>query len=457
MSVHKKFKYKNIKEVQEDIHKMNLQIDLSSSLAPLHRRVKIGQKETHNSIAILPMEGCDSNKDGSPSELVKRRYYRFASGGAGLIWWEANAVVEEGKANPCQMMITEKNSQQFKKLVFTCNQMAIKENGYKPLNILQLTHAGRYSRPFSDHPRPMILQHDPVLDQPVGIDSGVPVLTDDYLDGLVDDYVKSAELALEAGFDGVDIKACHRYLISELLASRIRTGKYGGSFENRVRFLIDVVEAVKAKMPKNFIVASRYNVFDAHPFPYGFGCARENLWSFNPDEPVKIAKWLHKAGVDLLSTSAGNPYYIYPHVTRPFDVASEGIPIPKEHPLESIERLFMFSRQIQKAVGKVPVVGNGYTWLRQFSPYAAASNILKGDIYMMGLGRMALAYPEAARDILQKGELDPKKCCITCSKCTQIMRNHGKTGCVIKDSDIYLPLYNQSERDKKKRKEKEKK
>jgi len=148
-------------------------------------------------------------------------------------------------------------------------------------------------------------------------------------------------------------------------------------------------------------------------------------------------------GVSVVSITAGNPYYKKPYLTRPFDVPVAGAPVPDEHPLESISRLFLMARDIQKAVPKVAVVGGGYSWLRQYSANAAAAHIAKGDVSLVGLGRLAFAYPDFARDILQCGSLDKSKVCIACSKCTQIMRDKGRTGCVIRDSEIYLPIYKQ--------------
>ena len=295
-----------------------------------------------------------------------------------------------------------------------------------------------------DQPAPIIPQHDPILDQRTGVNEDTAVVTDDYLEGLVEKYVASALLAKEAGFDGVDIKACHRYLLSELLASHTRIGKYGGSFENRSRLILEIIREVKKAAGEDFIVASRFNVFDAHPFPYGFGCDQEDMWKFDETEPLLLVRRMCEEGVELLSNSAGNPYYIYPQVTRPFDLSSMGIPIPEEHPLESIARLFDFTRRIQEAAGNVPVVGNGYTWLRQYLPYAGAANLINGSCSFVGLGRSSFAYPDAPADILLRGSMKPDKVCIACSKCTQIMRDHGRTGCVIRDSKVYVPLYKEA-------------
>jgi len=200
---------------------------------------------------------------------------------------------------------------------------------------------------------------------------------------------------------------------------------------------------VRAEVGRDFILACRFNVFDAHPYPYGFGEDKEDMWTFDPEEPMALVRLLRDKGMELLSNSAGNPYYIYPQVTRPFDVSSMGIPVPDEHPLESVARLFAFTRRIQNEVKDVPVVGNGYTWLRQFFPNAGAANLASGSCSFVGLGRSSFAYPDAPRDIILNGAMDPAKCCTTCSKCTQIMRDHGKSGCVVRDAKVYAPLYKQ--------------
>lgn len=445
MAGHEKFQFKTLDEVRAKIDELGISMNLDEDISILKQPIKVGNRIVPNRMAVLPMEGCDSNRDGSPSELVKRRYLRLAEGGYGLIWWEACAIVEEGRANELQMMLTPQNQKEFASLLEEVNRAAKERNGEenKPVHILQLTHSGRYSRPVGHKAAPIVPQHDPILDPRVGLSEDAPVVTDEYLDSLPQMYAKSALLAKEAGFDGVDIKACHRYLMSELLASHTREGKYGGSFENRSRLLRDSVRAVREAVGEDFIIACRFNVFDAHPYPYGFGEDEHDFWKFNPEEPMKLVKMLVEEGVQLLSNSAGNPYYIYPQVTRPFDLSSMGIPTPDEHPLTSMVRLFDFTRQIQEAAGDVPVVGNGYTWLRQFLPYAGAANIRDGSCSFVGLGRSSFAYPDAPHDLFTEGAMKPEKCCITCSKCTQIMRDHGRTGCVIRDSAIYAPLYKQ--------------
>jgi NADH:flavin oxidoreductases, Old Yellow Enzyme family len=437
-----KFNFKSIEELEAKTKELGVDISYNEDISVLSRKVKINKAAAPNSIAILPMEGCDSEPDGSPSDLVKRRYKRFASGGAGLIWYEACAVAPEGKANPLQMSLTKDNISKFADLVKESNAAAADSCGssHKPVNILQLTHSGRYSRPV-DKAAPLVPQHDPLLDPRVGLASDAPVLTDEYLDNLIGKYVQSAVLAREAGFNGVDIKSCHRYLLSEILASHTREGKYGGSFENRTRFLLTTIKEVRKAVGEDFIIACRFNVFDSHPYPYGFGVDKDDCWKPDLTEPMKLIKLLVENGVDLFSNSCGNPYYRFPQVTRPFDLPTAGGEIPDEHPLESISRMFGFTAAIQEAAGDIPVIGNGYSWLRNFLPYAGAANIASNKCTMVGIGREAIAYPDAPKDIISTGRMDPKKCCIACSKCTQIMRDHGKAGCVVRDSEIYAPIY----------------
>ncbi|MDY4611459.1 MAG: NADH:flavin oxidoreductase [Sphaerochaetaceae bacterium] len=443
MSLHEVFHYKSLEELLSAVSQLGVDMACSTDLSIFASPMPVGRKSAPNRFAILPMEGCDSRPDGGPSDLVVRRYRRFFSGGAGLVWWEANAVVQEGRANELQMMLTDANAAEFAVLLKDCRQAALERNGAAPVSVLQLTHSGRYSRPVGHVPAPIVPQRDPILDARSGVDSDLQVCSDEYLESLIPRYVHSAILAKEVGFDGIDVKACHRYLLSELLASHTRTGRFGGSYENRSRLMLSIIREIRKACGDDFIIASRFNVFDAHPYPYGFGEDEHDMWRFDPTEPVRLVRDMVAAGVDLLSNSAGNPYYIYPQVTRPFDVSSQGIPVPQEHPLESIARLFAFTRTVQDAAGDIPVVGNGYTWLRNFIPYVGAANLEAHGCSFVGLGRSAIAYPDAPRDILSGAGMDPKKCCVTCSRCTQIMRDHGRTGCVIRDAGTYGPLYRQ--------------
>jgi glutamate synthase (NADPH/NADH) small chain len=99
------------------------------------------------------------------------------------------------------------------------------------------------------------------------------------------------------------------------------------------------------------------------------------------------------------------------------------------------------TRQIQQAVPDLPVVGGGYGWLRHLMPYVAAGVVRRGWATLIGQGRGAFAYPDSVNDLLTVGAMDPEKTCVTCSGCTQIMRDGTMTGCVVRDQAIYSVQY----------------
>ncbi|MBC7186925.1 MAG: FAD-dependent oxidoreductase, partial [Calditrichaeota bacterium] len=305
--------------------------------------------------------------------------------------------------------------------------------------VLQLTHSGRYSKP-TGKPAPIIAHHSKVLDPLHQLPPDYPLISDAELDRLQEMYVSAAKLAAQAGFDGVDIKACHRYLVSELLASFTReNSKYGGSFENRTRFLREVVHKITEQVPGVF-VTTRLNVYDAIEYPYGFGVSRKDHKVPDLREPIRLVGMLKGLGMPVLNLSIGNPYY-NPHYGRPFDFPIKGGYIPDVHPLEGIDLFLRITRDIQRAHPDLPVVGSGYSWLRFFLPNVAAGVVRQGWATLIGLGRGALAYPDFVRDLENVGAMDPYKCCISCSACTQIMRDGLSTGCVIHDKEIYSVNY----------------
>jgi 2,4-dienoyl-CoA reductase-like NADH-dependent reductase (Old Yellow Enzyme family) len=423
-------------ELEAKIASLGLEIRLDTDLEPLERRVKIGALRTPNSLAVHPLEGRDSTPEGRPGELAFRRYQRFAEGGAGLLWFEATAVVPEGRGDHRQLLLSEENLPAFAEMVRRVEQAAAAFGpAHRPVTVLQITHSGRFSEPI-----PSSASHSEALDAKRGVPSDYPLISDGELEDLEDHFVTAADLAHQVGFNAVDIKACHGYLASELLAAHTRPGEYGGSFENRSRFLINIVEKIRAKVGDGLALAVRLNAYDGIPYPYGWGVAQGGSAEEDLTEPIRLVRLLYDKGVRLASISAGNPYY-NPHVTRPFDTPAKGGEVPSEHPLLGVDRLFRITRQIQQAVPKMVIVGAGYSWLRQFLGNAAAANIRNGWVTIAGVGREALAYPDFARDLLIKGELDPEKTCITCSRCSDLMRACGKAGCVVFDPQVYRPIY----------------
>jgi 2,4-dienoyl-CoA reductase-like NADH-dependent reductase (Old Yellow Enzyme family) len=238
-------------------------------------------------------------------------------------------------------------------------------------------------------------------------------------------FADIAKLAVAAGFDGIDIKACHGYLISELHASFTRKGLYGGSFENRTRFIRNVFAAIKAVVPKEFLVTTRINIHDAYPYPYGFGVAQDDTATPDLSEPIELFKQLN---LDMLNITMGNPMF-NPHVNRPVDI-------------EGVVRICKLTGDVQKAFPDLPVILSGPTFMKdKFAQYAAGA-VEQGYCTLVGFGRMSWAYPGFAKDVIS-GSIDKKQLCVTCGKCSQLMRTGGCTGCVVRDS-YYTNLYKET-------------
>ncbi|MBN2327577.1 MAG: FAD-dependent oxidoreductase [Candidatus Omnitrophica bacterium] len=439
MSEHDRFRFHSLDELKQKIDELGLDIPTSDDFSILAEPVSYGSKMVPNRLACHPMEGCDGLPNGAPSDLTLRRYKRFGAGGAGLIWGEACAITPESRANPRQLWIHDETVNDFRRMVELTREEARKSMDHDPFLVLQLTHSGRYSRPVKK-PAPIIAHHSEILDPKHNLPPDYPLITDEELDRLQDIYVQAAEMAREAGFDAVDIKSCHRYLMSELLASHTReNSRYGGPFENRVRLLLETVAKIRKAMP-DFEVTSRLNVYDAISYPYGWGVDRDDYRKPDLTEPKKLVGLLQDLGYHGINVTIANPYF-NPHYGRPYDHPIVGGYPPKEHPLEGVERMLRMAEAIQKSHPDLTIVGTGYSWLRHYVPYFAAGTIKEGWNSIVGLGRGGFAYPDFAHDILKKGGMAPMKVCITCSSCTQIMRDHGRTGCVVRDPDVYEEIY----------------
>ncbi len=417
--------------------KYNANLPFTEDISVLAREMTIASKKVANRLVCQAMEGCDAAFNGSPDTLTKRRYDRLSKGGAGIIWFEATAVMREGRANPRQLFIQKENADDFGRLVDAIKENAMKTNGIEPLVIMQATHSGRYSKP-EGRPDPIIAYNNPIFEK----ESPIPkerIASDDYLQRVSEALVNAAALAKSAGFDGVDIKCCHRYLCSELLSAYNREGIYGGSFENRTRLLIESVKGARQLCGDEFLVTSRLNVYDGFPYPYGFGVSREEgSMKIDMSESVLLVKRLYDLGVRLINISMGNPY-VNPHVNRPFVIGGYE---PPEHPLLGVRRMLEGAATIKEAVPEMAVISSGLSYLSLAAPNVASAYIQGGRFDFAGFGRNSLAYPDFARDILINGGMKREKCCICCSKCTQIMRKAGGTpGCVVRDGEVYLPIY----------------
>ncbi len=445
-SPHEPFHFQDWAQIEARCAELGVSLPYAPDVSVLTRPITLAGRKLPNALMIHPVEGCDGDARGYPQELTFRRYRRFGAGGAGMIWLEAAAVVYEGRANPRQLYLIPENLPGLRRLVEETHRAAQEARGaeHRPLLVAQLTHSGRYSKPRG-FPEPIIAHHSEPLDPRHNLPADYPLISDEELDALPEEYVRAARVARDAGFDAVDVKATHRYLLNELLASFTReNSRYGGSFENRTRLLLEIVRRIAAEVPE-VILSTRLNVYDALPYPWGFGMARDGSMQPDLSEPVALLRLLQAEGVAFVNLGYGNPYY-NPHVERPYDTAEVGGYLPQEHPLVDIALMCDLHRQIHEAVPELPLIATGFSWLRQFFPPVAAAMVQHGWAAMAGVGRMALAYPDFARELVERGSLTPTRLCIACSSCTQIMRDGGRAGCAVRDSEIYGPIFQQGRR-----------
>lgn len=461
----RQFNYRSLAELEADAERrgathVRFEFDPDRVKAVLARPVRAGSFTIGNSMAIHPMEGCDGELDGRPGELTWRRYRRFAEGGAKLIWFEATAVCPEGRANTRQIMLVRETRDAFARLIDEMRRVHREAWGRDEdlLIPLQLTHSGRYS-----HPRRIIADHNPVVDQKTGVPPDYPLISDDELERLEDVYVDAAGLALEAGFTAIDIKVTHGYLLSELIGAKTREGRYGGTLENRTRFVKNVIGKIRATYGNRLLLCMRLGCYEGvpyvrdpktglgaplpYPIPYrwGFGVDPQDPLREDLSEVKQAIGWFRDWGIELLNVSMGSPYF-NPHIGRPFEKPDEGNYEQPEHPLLGVDRHFRVAGELQRTFPDLPMVGTGYSWLQKYAINAGARNIEDGNIRLMGIGRGALAYPDFARDAIEKGELDERRVCKTLTYCTFLMRqkNHPlgqfPTGCPPFDKEVYGPI-----------------
>ena len=434
MSQHAPFLFKSSADLLKTAENLGIELPFQEEISILFEKFTIGSKNIPNRMTVQPMEGFDADPDGSPSELTFRRYSRFAQGGSGIIWFEATSVLPEGRSNPHQLMLSVRNQDSFKRLVEKTRHWAYNSfgNSHDVFLVLQLTHSGRYSKP-EGRPKPQAAYFNPLLDKQT---EDVHILSDEELNRIRDKYVEAARLAYLAGFDAIDIKACHGYLVNELLASHTRkSSRYGESFENRSCFLTEVIKNAKGEAP-GVSLAVRVSAYDGIPYPYGFGVSRDGSLGIDLNEPKELVRRLIATGCSLFNVTVGNPYSVS-HLGRPFDRPLPGATVPEEHPLEGVARLLEINGEFEKEFPEVPFVGTGYSWLRHFLPNVGAAVVDRGEASFIGLGRSSFAYPDAPKDLMATGIMDPKKVCITCSRCSELMRHGHISGCVVRDKEIY--------------------
>ena len=458
---------KNVSQFAEHLRSLQLRIPCDTEMlgaedSPLFSPLAGGDIKIGNRIAINPMEGWDATAGGNPTENTLRRWRRFGQSGAKLIWGgEAAAVSHGARANPNQLVVAEHTraglAQLRTELISEHKQTTGSADGL--LIGLQLTHSGRYCKPNShNRPEPRILYHHPILDRRLGLARDFPVLTDGEIGGIIEEFHRAARIADELGFDFVDIKHCHGYLGHEFLSAHTRDGNYGGCFDNRTRFLREVVQGIRATAP-SIKIGVRVSAFDTVPFhpdptqsakgklglgvpephsdliPYrwGFGVSASDPTHPDLQESIQFLSVLESLKISLVNVTAGSPYY-NPHIQRPaLYPPSDGYE-PPEDPLLGVACQMEAVRELKWQFPHLIFVGTAYSYLQDFLPYVAQAALRDGWVDSVGLGRMVLTYPEIFLDVAKGRAVQHKRICRTFSDCTSAPRNGLPSGCYPLDS-----------------------
>ena len=416
--------------------------------SPFARPLEADGLGVGNRFCVLPMEGWDGTPAGEPTELTERRWRNFGRCGAKLIWGgEAVAVRHDGRANPHQLLIDETKWEKLARLreaLVAAHDELGGQGASNDLAVgLQITHSGRNSRPNAwDRAEPLVAWNHPLLD--ARYPGGVRLLRDDELDRLVGDFVRAAVLARRAGFAFVDVKHCHGYLGHELLSARARAGRYGGPFENRTRFLREIVAGIRAEAP-GLRIGMRFSVFDMVPYRKdasgrgvpevdpagyadGFGVVHDEDLDAGLAEARELLRLVESLGVRFVCTSAGSPYY-NPHLQRPALFPPSDGYLPPEDPLRGVARQIEATARLKAACPGLVFVGSAYSYLQEWLPHVGQRVLRDAGADFVGLGRMVLSYPELARDVLAGRPLDRKRICRTFSDCTTAPRKGLPSGC----------------------------
>ena len=421
--------------------------------APLAQSYSYRDTHLGNRFAVLPMEGWDGTADGHPTDNTRRRWRHFGLSGAKMIWGgEAVAVRHDGRANAKQLVINENTVDDIaglRQILLDAHQQQMGQTDDMLIG-LQLTHSGRFCRPNTKDLEPRVAYRHPLLDKKFEVDSDDQVLTDDEIDELIEDFAKAAVLAQQAGYDFVDIKHCHGYLGHEFLSAVDREGKYGGSFENRTRFLRNIVSAVREAAP-GLDMGVRLSAIDTLPYrpdkdnvgepedydgdyPYAFGGDSTGL-GLDFTEPKQFLDLLLELDIKMVCITAGSPYYV-PHFIRPATFPPSDGYLPPEDPLLGVARHIYVTNELKQHRPELLFVGSGYSYLQDWLPNVAQAVIENSMTDFVGLGRMMLSYPEMPVDILRGEVLQRKRVCRTFSDCTTAPRNGIVSGCYPLD-DFY--------------------
>ena len=370
--------------------------------------LKIKNKTMPNRFFSQAMEANDGENGGQPAERAFNRYIELAKGNWGGVSIEATSIIETSLARKNGFVINKKNLDSFKRLV-----ESYRKYNDKSFLVLQISHSGERSGSFSE-----IVTLTP--GNPGKRDPAPKYLSDSEIEGIKERFVQATLLTEEAGIDGIDFKMCHGYFAGEIIRpSNIREGKWGGSFENRTRFLKETIGEIKSGLrSKDFVLGSRFSMFEGIPG----GCG-----TMGPDEIVEdlsemldVVRIMDTLGMDYANVSAGVPA-LTGMITRPVETSK----------LLVLHQL-RYAKAVKDLVNKenlsLKVIGSAYSTYKDEAPAIMDEMLSKDYVDACGFGRQSFADPLMPKK-LAAGELI--NWCVLCSGCAKLMIAQMQDGCIV--------------------------
>jgi len=344
-----------------------------------------------NRVSMAPMERVISNKDGSVTQRYIDYLVERAKNGVGMITVEATYIDPKGRGHIYQLGLYDD------KLIPGHKRLTEALHRYGTKVATELQHAGRQTSA-------MIMGLQPVAPSPVPcLVSGGDIpreLTINEIKEIVHQFREAARRAKEAGYDMITLHGAHGYIICAFASpyANKRTDEYGGSLENRMRFPLEVLQAVRSAVGDEYPVGFRIS---ADEFVDG---------GFTLDETTILAKKLEEAGLDYLDVSCGN------YDAKGISVGYMDLPVG----------YIVYLAAAMKEVIKIPVIATG-----RINDMVFAESILENN--QADFVHMVRAF-HADPEILvksQEGKMDEVCMCIACNKCVDLMRQNQPTICTV--------------------------
>jgi len=354
------------------------------------------------------MEANDGENSGQPSERTVNRYIELAKGNWGGVSIEATSISETSLGRKNGLVINRKNLDTIKRLV-----EAFRKHNDKSCLLLQVTHSGDKSGAFSE-----IVSLTP--GNPDGRNPEPRYLSTNEVEVIKNRFIEGALLAEEAGLDGIDFKMCHGYFAGEMLRpSNTREDKWGGSFENRTRFLMEAVGEIKSALRSNdFILGSRLSMFEG---------IRGGCGTSGPGEIVEdlsgmmdVVKLMDKLGMDYVNVSAGVPANTGT-ITRPVETSK----LLVLHHLRYAKAVKDF---VKRENLSLKVIGSAYSTYKEEAPAIMEEILSKDYVDACGFGRQSFADPLTPKKLASGEKVN---WCVLCSGCTKLMVAQMHDGCII--------------------------